>query len=314
MQSVSELGYMGIGISDVDAWRDTATGLMGFEFFQGDDKNTYYMRWDQFHHRIKATVNGSDDLEYLGWEVPDRKALEAIAQQLEDGGVKVTWGTKDEADDRRVFELIKFTDPSGIPEEVFFGRPINQQAFYPSRPISGFKTGNMGMGHTVVYQRNLEEARHFYQDLLGLKITDYSTIPMPGGSRQMLFMHCNPRHHSIAFFETPPLPKKVNHLMVELNSLDDVGTARDICLADEIPITVELGRHHNDRMFSFYLANPSSWWFEYGWDGRQLGPDHKPERFETAKSIWGHPQLGSAASMAARNERMAPVPPNPQHG
>ncbi|HXG36141.1 MAG TPA: VOC family protein [Dehalococcoidia bacterium] len=308
MERVAQLGYIGIGVSNPDAWKKQATEVLGFEVIPGDDKQTFYLRMDEYHHRVEVHNDGKDDLEFIGWEVPDAASLQAIAQQLENGGVQVTYGTREEADERRVRELIKFTDPAGIPSEVFYGRPLNPQRFLPTRPMSGFRTGDLGMGHMVVYQRSLQDAVRFYCDLLGFCISDFTELPTPMGNRTMVFLHCNPRHHSIAFMETPPLPKRINHFMIECNSLDDVGTAREICQTGSVPITVELGRHHNDRMFSFYMANPSNWWIEYGWDGRLLDVGrHAVEYYQSPKSIWGHPELGRIAAQRMA-EAMEPLP------
>jgi hypothetical protein len=52
----------------------------------------------EYHHRVELRPTGSDDLEFAGWEVPDQPTLHRVAQQLEDGGVRVTAGTRDDAD------------------------------------------------------------------------------------------------------------------------------------------------------------------------------------------------------------------------
>ena len=50
------------------------------------------------------------------------------------------------------------------------------------------------------------------------------------------------------------------HFMLQTNSLDDVGVARDICLEKGLEIS-QIGRHPNDQMVSFYVTTPSgfSW-------------------------------------------------------
>ncbi len=135
MTSVSQLGYLGLGISNAKAWHDLATIILGMQVVPGDE-STSYLRMDEYHHRLELRSNGSDDLEFVGWEVPDPATLQRVAQQLEGGGVKVTPGTRDEADDRRVVDLFKCDDPNGIGTEIFCGRPINQQPFHPARPMS----------------------------------------------------------------------------------------------------------------------------------------------------------------------------------
>ena len=101
MASVSQLGYVGIGTSDVKAWHDLAINILGMQVVAGDN-TTSYLRMDEYHHRLELRSNGSDDLEFVGWEVPDSATLQRVAQQLEEGGMKVTAGTRDEADDRCV--------------------------------------------------------------------------------------------------------------------------------------------------------------------------------------------------------------------
>lgn len=297
MASVSQLGYVGIGTHDDKAWKDLATGVLGMQVVAGDDKSTFYLRLDEYHHRVEIRRNGNEDLEFVGWEVPDSAVLQLVAQRLEDGGVKVTAGTRDEADGRRVIDLIKCVDPNGIATEIFCGRPVNPQPFHPSRPMTGFKTGEMGMGHFVVYARNLDQSVLFYRDLLGFRVSDLTEISAPTGKIRLAFLHCNARHHSIALLEAPGAPKHINHIMFECNALDDVGSARDLCLQRNVPIAIDLGRHMNDHMVSFYMANPSNFAIEYGWGGRQIdNTNWQVERYTTVDSIWGHPQLAQMAA------------------
>ena len=79
--------------------------------------------------------------------------------------------TSDEADARRVAGLVKFADPSGIPSEVFYGPlVVFDQPFQSPRPISGFKTGEQGLGHFVVWVDDFDRSLHFYRDLLGMSV------------------------------------------------------------------------------------------------------------------------------------------------
>jgi len=301
MVSVSQLGYIGIGASDVKAWQDLATHVLGMQVIPGDDRSTSYLRMDEYHHRIELRPGTSDDLEFAGWEVSDQATLQRVAQQLEDGGVKVTAGTRDEVDGRRVIDLVRCVDPSGVRTEIFCGRPIDPRPFHAGRPISGFKTGEMGLGHMVLSTPSLDESLRFYRDLLGFRVSDFTEVRFPGGELRLAFLHCNPRHHSIAFMEAKASPKRINHFMLECNSLLDVGIGRDLCTQRGVPIGIELGCHMNDRMVSFYLANPSGFAVEYGWGGRVIDDSvWQVEHYDSVESIWGHPELKAmVASMAA---------------
>jgi 2,3-dihydroxybiphenyl 1,2-dioxygenase len=303
MVSVSQLGYVGIGTSDEKAWLDLATKVLGMQVVRGDDA-TSYLRMDEYHHRLELRSNGSDDLKFVGWEVSDSATLQRVARQLEDGGMKVTAGTREEAGDRYVIDLIKCIDPNGISTEVFWGHPANQQPFHPARPMSGFKTGNMGLGHILVYTHSLDESVRFYRDLLGFRISDFTDVRVPGGKVRLAFLHCNARHHSIGFMETPRAPKRINHILFECNSLNDVGSGRDLCLSRGVPVVVDLGCHMNDRMVSFYMANPSNFALEYGWGGRTIDDAFwQAEHYTAFDSIWGHAQLRDMVASMAPGEK-----------
>jgi hypothetical protein len=77
--------------------------------------------------------------------------------------------------------------------------------------------------------------------------------------------------------------------MVECNSLDDVGSGRDFCVARDVPIAIDLGRHMNDPVVSFHVANPSNFAIEYGWGGRLVDDSTwQVEHHSSADSLWGH--------------------------
>lgn len=297
MTGVSQLGYIGLGISDRKSWAELAVNVLGMEVIPGDDASTSYVRMDENHHRLELRMNGHDDVDFVGWEVPDSATLHRLAQQLEDGGVKVTAGSRDQADGRRVVDLFTCVDPNGIATEVYCGRPVNPKAFHPARAISGYKTGDEGLGHVLIFVDNLDANVSFYCNLMGFRVSDFTEGSTPHGKLRAAFLHCNPRHHSIAFIEAPGAPKRLNHIMFEANSLNDVGTGRDLCLERGVPIAIDLGCHMNDRMTSFYMGNPSQFALELGWGARTIDDSTwQVEHYTTIESIWGHPQLRQLAS------------------
>src|SRR5919109_4713029 len=117
MTGVNQLGYLIFGVSDLAAWRGLASSVLGMELVPGDTRSTTYLRMDEHAHRIELRNDGADDLEVIGWEVPDAAALHAVAERLENAGVRVNRGKRDEADQRRVVELIEFDEPAGIRTE-----------------------------------------------------------------------------------------------------------------------------------------------------------------------------------------------------
>lgn len=291
MAGVSQLGYLGLSVGDGEAWREFATRILGFGVSEDSDDQVIYLRMDDYHHRFVLHTRGDDDLAYIGWQVPDEWTLEAIGERLTRAGVNVADGAPGETKLRRVLRLIKFDDPSGIPTEVFCGPQVTGPGFSPTRQVSGFRTGTLGAGHLVVHQPDQQESVRFYCDLLGFRVTDYVRMSTPVGDRSMVFLHCNPRHHSIAFTQRQQA-KRLHHLMVECNALDDVGFTYDACRKGAAPVGVGLGRHINDQMFSFFLVTPSGFLVEYGWGGRDVDDSIWQVRHYSSGASWGHEGLG----------------------
>ena len=311
---ISAFGYLGIGVSDIERWRAFATeDVLGFEEVERAEDGTVYYRIDEYHHRFALHPTGENDAVYIGWEVPTRQDLDEIAARLAHAGVVVTPGTEEEKANRKVVDLIKFNDPSGIPLEVFHGGlQLWERPFRPSRAISGFKTKTedgqpTGLGHLVLFCKSLDDTVVFWRDMLGFKVSDYIDLSyeMPGLGTAVFF-HCNPRHHSVAFVEMD-VPRHLQHFMVELLNMDDVGTTYYKCLDDGVPMTLSLGRHTNDHMFSFYMVGPSGFDIEYGWGGRYIDDDKWIVQRHIAPAIWGHKPMRSVGPPPSAAEEPAPA-------
>ena len=293
MERVTQLGYLGLSVKDVDEWERFASDILGLQPNGWDEDGSLFLRMDEYHHRFIVHPNGSDDVAYLGWEVADEHACHELAIQLEEAGFEVSPGTAEERTTRRVAGLARFQDPNGIPSEIFYGPLMSfEKPFQSPRPISGFRTGELGLGHFVILVDNAEQSIHFYRDVLGMRISDYVQItPAPGVSLQATFFHCNPRHHTIAFIESPKITRRLNHFMLQVQSLDDVGSTYDLCQDRNVPITMRLGRHTNDHMTSFYMQTPSGFAVEYGWGAREIDDATWQVQLHTSGSIWGHQRM-----------------------
>jgi 3,4-dihydroxy-9,10-secoandrosta-1,3,5(10)-triene-9,17-dione 4,5-dioxygenase len=201
--------------------------------------------------------------------------------------------TATELADRRVDEMIRFSDPSGNPLAVFHGAALEYR-----RVVSPyghkFVTGEQGLGHVVLTTRDDAEALHFYRDVLGFKLRDSMRMPpqvvgrpADGAPAWLRFFGCNPRHHSLAFLPLPT-PSGIVHLMLEVEQADDVGLCLDRALRRKVPMSATLGRHVNDLMLSFYMKTPSGFDIEFGCEGRKVDDHDWIARESTAVSLWGH--------------------------
>jgi len=281
------LGYIGIEASDVPAWVAFADSVCGFDVEDMGEARAF--RFDERARRILVVPGRRDDLAFAGFEVDSEPELDRRIGQLRDAGVSVSPGSDAEAALRGVTRFFRFSDPNGTPFELAVGAQAGATPFRSSLVASGFVTGDGGLGHIVLGTTDLPASEAFCGDFLGAGISDHIHDKLGPIPVTVAFLHLNPRHHSIAYAGLPvSLPKRLNHVMVEAATLEDVGLAYDRARAAGVPMSRTLGQHPNDRMVSFYCRTPSGFDLEFGWGGVRIETTPwTPGRFEQF-STWGH--------------------------
>lgn len=284
---VSQLGYIGIQVPNLDEWRTYATSVLGLEVREPAGPGApMYLRVDDQHHRLALYPGKEEKLIGIGWEVPTRAGLHDLAKRLQGKGVAVREGTKDEAAARKVAQFYAFKDPHGFPVEIYYGPTMEDAPFRPGRAHRGFNCGGLGLGHVVIICKDQHAAAEWYINELGFKLSDY----IAWDDADAVFLHCNPRHHSLAMINEcyGMQSGQMHHIMLESLSLDDVGRAYDTVVENKLPLIMTLGRHSNDHMTSFYMKTPSSFAIEYGWGGRLIDDSvWRVQKYGSPK-IWGH--------------------------
>jgi len=293
--TVSQLGYVGFGVSDLDAWSSLLTEVLGFQL-SARTADSASFRMDRHFHRVILTRSNSDDVEYLGWQARSFAELEAVTSRLESHGLVVQPASAAEITDRAVERMVHVEGADGLRNEIFVGPHVRSDPFIPGRPVTGFNAGSLGAGHVVLRTPDKEKAEQFYVEALGLRISDH-------GSGPLTFMRCNARHHSVALLPSQAAPgdKRLVHMMIEMQSLDDVGTALDLCLDRGVEIPQGLGKHSNDYSTSFYLTTPSGFEFEYAYGGRLVEEGSWEVARYLGGSVWGHRAYPYAARPAAQS-------------
>lgn len=277
---IDALGYLGIRTDRLEDWGDYATGQLGMERIDRGPGQLAF-RMDDRSQRLMVTEEDGHALACMGWEVADAATLDRLAARVSDAGHEVSVASPGLADRRFVRDLVVSHDPAGNRLEFFHGAMESDDPFRPGRPISGFKTGPLGMGHAVLHVQEPEALLPFYRDVLGFRLSDYGKRPVT-----FYFFHVNERHHSFAMIGTGQ--QGFHHFMVEYTNLDDVGQGYDIAERGK-RVAYTLGRHTNDWMTSFYSHTPSGFFVETGWGGRLIDPGSwVVETLEDGPSLWGH--------------------------
>jgi len=283
---VSQFGYLVLDVADIKAWRELAAGIIGAELRGGEDGGPLKLRFDEYEHRMTLRPAKTDALVAIGWEVDSPEALEAVRRKAAARGIAVTDASREALAERGVQAMIRLRDLDGAPLEIYYGPKIDDSPLKPSRPVSGFVCGALGLGHVVLVAKDRDESVRFYREVLGFSLTD--TIKWD--QLDAVFLHCNPRHHSLALMNEcyGMTSGYLNHFMLETCSIEDVGRAYDLVRSRKLPLSLALGQHSNDRMTSFYMKTPSGFSMEYGWGGVRVDDAvWQVGHYDTTK-LWGH--------------------------
>lgn len=282
--AISALGYLGIRSDRLEDWSDFAGSLLGMMKIDRS-ATALAFRMDDRIQRLLVSDEPGDTLAFMGWEVETGNDLQLYAGRLEKASVTVHPGSRALADRRFVRDLIWFEDPMGNRVELFVDPMIADEPFVPGRPIEGFKTGPLGMGHAVLHVRDIDVMLPFYRDLLDFRVSDYGLSPYG-----LYFFHVNGRHHSFAMVGSGQ--QGFHHFMVEFQNLDDVGQGFDLAQLDRDRVAYTIGRHTNDYLTSYYAHSPSGFFVENGWGGRVIDPETwTPHETTLGPSFWGHERL-----------------------
>jgi extradiol dioxygenase len=285
--SISALAYIGFTSPSAEEWRHFGPNILGAQLAPSSTTTSddeVRLRIDERAYRVSVAPGPANDVAHLGWDVHDAAGLTHSSAAVAAAGIEVHQGDADLLADRGVEALAWFLDPFGFRHELTYGAPTASEPFAPGRPISGFVTGAGGLGHVVLFVADLDAANAFYTHVLGFRRSDEVEM----GPLFLRFLHCNPRHHTVALAAIPGM-RGIHHLMLEVASVDDVGTGYDLCVSQDLPLAMTFGKHTNDLMTSFYVRTPSGFEIEYGYGGVLVDDTTwvVPEPYR-AISIWGH--------------------------
>jgi 2,3-dihydroxybiphenyl 1,2-dioxygenase len=303
MRNHLELAYLGLGSRDraaMDNYLSQAIGLVPVAYAPADASA---WRMDERVHRLVVHDSEVDDALYLGFEARDRASFETTLQRLRLLGQDVKAGSAAELAARQVQALAWTQAPWGVRVELVMGlASAGGPLAMPLQP-GGFVTHGRGMGHAVFTagdQATYDATRRFCVEGLGMGLSDWlegSAGPMP---LHVSFFHCNPRHHTLAFAHIPigAVPQKLHHINLQVADMDAVGLSFDRCMQHGTPMANLLGRHGNDKMFSFYNHTPGGWQIEIGANGLEITEDWSAVVKLDRISDWGHQPPAALAPAA----------------
>ena len=147
--SIRSLGYLRIEATDMAAWREYGLKVLGMVEGKGSTEGALYLRMDDFPARLVIVPGEHDRLVRSRLGMRERRRPAGDPESARREGTPYKEATAAELADRRVDEMIRFSDPSGNCLEVFHGAALEHR-----RVVSPyghkFVTGEQGLGHVVL--------------------------------------------------------------------------------------------------------------------------------------------------------------------
>lgn len=288
MNWINQLSYLVIESSKDLEWSRFASDFVGMEAVPARADRWLRLRMDDRAYRLLVKPGDSEDIWAAGFQVYSDEALQSFQEHLRRMEIRFQAATVEELAQREVEKMIWLQDPEGLRLEISYNpRSLSEVARTPLVP-GGFLTGDLGFGHIAICAADRKLCEAFYRDVMGFRLSDYIVQDIQGVPIGLTFFHVNPRHHTLALAGIPA-PTRLNHLMVEVTSVDVIGHALERAKQQGINLYMNLGRHPNDRMLSFYANTPSNFAIEYGCGGLQIRDEAAWEiKTHDALSEWGH--------------------------
>lgn len=284
--TVDQLAYLAFAMpqGDLAAMQHLLGDVFGLDLVPRPDGG-FDARLDGRAFRLRLSPGTEYRLAAIGWEVADEAALTGLRGKLAAAGRECLDLSPSECETRAIRAGFAFADADGFPVEIIVDAPFAPAPELESRFVCGAGSGGrFGFGHLVQSSADPERAIRFYSEVLGLALTD--RIVWPGAD--LMFLNCNNRHHSLAIAgEVLGLQAGgIDHFMIEARSREQVDTAYARLAGAGFEVSMTIGEHTNDGMYSFYVWGPGPFRIEFGCEGR----DAKTCEYQVfdSPSNWGH--------------------------
>lgn len=282
MHDVISLAYLGFR-GDTSAWRTFAVDVHGMHPVM--DGNILRLRMDGKAWRIQVDPEGKPGCAFVGfeWETPAK--LDAVIARAKAAGYDIV-EDPELASKRQVRRLARLVGPGNLNCEFCFGQ-IGTSLPFCSATGATFVTGGLGMGHIGLIAADAEAACVFFQDVMGLRLTD-SVLSIRRAGAIVTFMRGSSRHHLVVVVPGTEQTQGLDHFYAEVDQISTLGRAWDKVSGGAAPVFLTLGQHSNDPAVSYYCVSPSGINFEYGWNSLMLDDEKWKPLFLTGGDHWGH--------------------------
>ena len=292
-----KIGYLVAESNKFDEWIDFAQKCLGLCLAERTEQSLSF-RLDEFQKRLIITKGSQEDVTHLGIQLADESVLNEVLSRFDARGIEYQQGSPVDAEFRGVKAFWTLRGPKDIQLEIFVDELRTELPL--EAKVSGFYTDASGMGHVAMTSRKPEKVIRFWQEFFDARLTDSIEQKISGMILDVSFLRLNERHHSVAIAHTrglslDPIRTRIQHVNFQVLDLEDVTASYQRCKDYGFHVVWDVGLHSNDREVSFYVASPSGFEVELGWNPIKIDETTWKPTKHTSISVWGHkPRQASA--------------------
>jgi len=295
MGVIDRLGYVAIGVPDIDEAITFFTSVMDLAV-TGNDGTTAYLTATTDHHSMVLTRRDEPGWFRLGYQLTGPAALDAVRVALDKAGID--WEESSGLGDEFIADAIRFTVPQGPVVELYcdvvsFGTP----------PFNRVLNG-ADLLHVVYTSDDLDGQVDLLTNGLGFMVSDWI-------ERRACFMRSeNLYHHSIGAAQGVRPGVLLDHACYLVDDLDSVMRFRNRAVAAGYGLRSDLLRHAASGSMSVYVMSPiPDFAVEVCFEHEQIPRDGRPPRILPARlqtlDVWQPLDIATLASAAASRQPTA---------
>ncbi len=232
--------------------RDTESGILG----EAPGRRTYFV------------PGSANNLAFAGFAVEDAEVLERLKARLRDA----SWPFEEWPGGTELFApgVVVLDDPDKQRLLFGLGRPsdLDESQHLTAR-----------LQHVVVASRNAEQLSHFYQTVLGFKLSD--NVLDDQGHLRTAFLRCSDEHHSFAVFQASS--NRFDHHCYEAGEWGLIRDWGDHFASEHVKVEWGPGRHGPGNNLFLFIHDLDGNWLEVSAELEIVAPDR-------AVGVWPHEQ------------------------
>jgi catechol 2,3-dioxygenase-like lactoylglutathione lyase family enzyme len=248
MTRVTEIRYVGYGVSDFDAEKAYYGDVFGLVPVPSDDGMAWFKApGHDEHHVVRLRKADENRVDVIALAADSRADVDALCVKVKAANGKIVDEPHSLATPGGGYGFRFFT-PDGILFEI-----SSDVARSDKREIAKWEGLPIKISHIVLHSPDHQAIVKFFCDVLGFKVSDWL-------GDFMCFLRCNSAHHRLAILPGPPC---LNHVAYDMLGVDDMMRGAHRLKLKGIDIRWGPGRHTAGNNTFSYFVTPGGFVTEY---------------------------------------------------